>query len=97
MRLFLDDTREFPTTGYQCCRDSQSAIMLLSVMKFDYISLDYNLGTGGTGMDVLLWMQENGVHVPHINIHSDHILGREKMRDFCWEHFPDTKVTMNAR
>ena len=35
MRLFVDDTREFPN-GYQCCRDANTAILMLSAMKFEY-------------------------------------------------------------
>ena len=95
MKLFVDDTREFPSAGYECCRDSRTAILLLSIMEFEFITLDYNLGGEDTGMEILYWMKENSVSVPHINIHSNHIFGREKMRKFCKENFPDTKLTMN--
>ena len=95
MKLFLDDTRQFPESGYQCCRTAKAAITLMSVLSFDFITLDYNLGDGGTGMEVLVWMKENNVFVKHINIHSNHIIGKERMRDFCKEHFKDSVVTMN--
>lgn len=96
MRLFVDDTRAFPERGYQCCPDVKSAILMLSLMRFEHISLDYTLGYNGeTGMDILRWMKENGVTVPEINIHSNHTVGREKMREFCEKNFPNTRVTMN--
>lgn len=53
MKLFLDDTREFPKWGYECCRDSKTAIILLSIMEFEFITLDYSLGGNDTGMEVL--------------------------------------------
>lgn len=95
MKLFLDDTRPFPCEDFQCCRDAESAKRLLKVLPFEFVTLDYSLGNGDTGMAVLEWMKEHHVHVPHINIHSNHIFGREKMRDFCRENFPDSRVTMN--
>jgi hypothetical protein len=39
MRLFVDDTREFPNHGYQCARDADAAIVLLSFMRFEHIFL----------------------------------------------------------
>lgn len=93
MNLFVDDTRKFPEHGYICCRDADSAIRFLKYMKFNHISLDYSLGGGKTGLDILIWMKENNVFVPEINIHSNHILGVEKMEKFCKETFTDSKIT----
>ena len=93
MKLFLDDTCEFPKTGYECVRDAKT---LLSVLEFDFITLDYSLGKcEENGLDVLVWMKENKIHVPHINIHSNHIFGRQAMKEFCQEYFPNTITTMN--
>lgn len=96
MKLFLDDIREFPESGYQCVRDAKTAKMLLGIMKFDFVTLDYDLGTEEDGLDVLMWMKENNVFVPHINIHSDHSIGRWQMNDFCQENFPNSTITMNS-
>lgn len=94
MRLFVDDTRELPKYGYQCARDADTAIKLLSLLKFEHISLDYSLGTDRkTGLDILVWMKDNNIFVPEINIHSNHIFGIEKMEAFCKENFPNSKVT----
>lgn len=63
--------------------------------KTSYISLDYNLGTVKTGYDVLVYMVENQIEVKHINIHSNHILGMPRMREYAWEHFPGVSITFN--
>lgn len=96
-RLFVDDTREFPKWGYECCQTAEHAILLLSVLEFESISLDYSLGRNcKTGLDIMIWMYENHIYVPEINIHSDHIIGRERMYEFCKIHFLDSKVKMKT-
>ena len=96
MKLFVDDTRDFPEWGYECCRDADHAILLLSFLSFDSISLDYSLGMNcKTGLDILIWMKENTIFVPEINIHSNHIEGRGLMYAYCKENFPDAKITRN--
>lgn len=96
MRLFVDDTRDFPPRGYECCRSAESAKLLLSIMKFDSVTLDYSLGSGSeTGLDILIWMKEHNISVPYINIHSNHIIGREKMREYAEENFPESCISMN--
>ena len=93
-KLFVDDHRPMPKTGYDLhCQDVASAKLMLSVMTFDGISRDYNLGEGGTGLEILEFMYEKGITFPCINIHSDHIIGRERMTEFCGKRFPDTVVT----
>lgn len=97
MKLFIDDLRKIPDGGYQCCRDAESAFLLLSHMKFEHISIDYCLGENSkNGLDILKWMKENNVYAESINIHSDHEVGKELMREFCEKNFPDTTVTMNT-
>lgn len=96
MRLFVDDTRAFPPAGYECCRSAESAKLLLSLMKFEFITLDYSLGSDSeNGYDILVWMKEHNISVPTINIHSNHIIGREKMREYAEENFPESTVTTN--
>lgn len=95
MKLFVDDTRPFPTVGYQCCRTAEQAKILLAVLDFDYISLDYSLGSDSeNGLDLLVWMKDNGISVPAINIHSNHTVGRDLMYQFIADNFPDTEITM---
>ena len=93
-KLFVDDRREKPKTGYDVqCYDVASAKLMLSVMTFDGISLDYDLGEGGTGVEILEFMKEQGIVFSCINIHSDHVIGRQEMSAFCAKWFPDTEVT----
>lgn len=99
-KLFVDDNRPMPKTGYiMQCQDVASAKFWLTNTThdgrcmFDGISLDYNLGEGGTGLEILEFMKENGISFPIINIHSDNIIGRELMSEFCGKYFPETEVT----
>lgn len=93
-KLFVDDRRPMPKTGYDVkCQDVASAKLMLTVMTFDGISLDYNLGEGGTGLEILEFMKEKGITFPRINIHSDNIIGRELMTEFCGKYFPESEVT----
>ena len=94
MRLFVDDSRPFPSGGYECCRDPEQAKLLLSVLPFDHVSLDYDLGYGKeTGYDLLVWMDENNIRPAHINIHSTHFFGRKRMMDYAEQHFPGSELT----
>lgn len=96
MRLFVDDTRDFPPKGYECCRNAEDAKLFLSIMKLESVTLDYSLGPDSeNGLDILIWMKEHNISVPSINIHSNHIFGRELMRKYAEENFPDSNITMN--
>ncbi len=96
MKLFLDDSRPFPPSGFQCCRDAKTAMTLLSVLKFEFISLDYSLEDELTGLDVLKFMKERGIYVPRINIHSNNVEGIRLMRRYCEENFPESKISVNT-
>lgn len=93
MRLFVDDIRPIPA-GWEGCRDAETAKLLLSRIAFDYISLDYDLGYDKeTGYDLLVWMKEQNIFVPQINIHSTHPLGRSRMWNYVKQNFPGTTVS----
>lgn len=96
MKLFLDDNRRCTQEGFDVCTNANDAIFFLSKRKYDYITLDYDLGYGEkTGLDVLIFMKNNNIFVPHINIHSSHIFGRRKMEDYCAQYFPKSIITKN--
>lgn len=63
--------------------------------QHNFISLDYDLAGKETGYDVLKYMVEQGNHVKHINIHSDHSIGVPKMEAYVKEHFPNAELTFN--
>ena len=97
MKIILDDRRYVPdNSSYNLVRDYAECVELLRLFRsVSYISLDYNLGSVKTGYDVLVYMKENGISVQHINIHSDHILGVPKMREYAMENFPNVSLTFN--
>ena len=97
MKIILDDRRPMPEDGpYNCVRTYEECTFLIRNFKtISFISLDYDLAGKETGYDVLVYMLENGNHVKHINIHSDHSLGVPKMREFVEKNFPNTSLTFN--
>ena len=98
MKIILDDRRPLPedSAEYNCLRTyEECAFLLRNIHTIRYISLDYDLGEGETGLSVLKYMVECGNEVKHINIHSDHSIGVPKMREFVEKNFPNTELTFN--
>ena len=95
MKLFVDDRRDMPKGFDFGVQSYKECIRVYRFMDFDFVSLDYHLGDGPTGLDILKWMKENGKHPSHINIHSDHIEGKPLMRRYAEENFPEAAVTLN--
>lgn len=101
IKIFLDDIREIDSNkyGYNRVYTYSDCITLVDSFKGDleFISLDYHLGPTSehTGLDVLVYMYENGVHPNHINIHSDHYIGAPKMVTYAETHFNNTVITSN--
>lgn len=96
MKLYVDDRRPFPQSGYECCRDVETAKLFLSLMPFEVVSLDYNLGDGATGMEILEYMHQRGIKVSRINIHSNDSRGIAEMSAYCAEYFPGVEVTFRT-
>ncbi len=95
MKLYVDDLRPEPDDGdFIVSRDYADAIWQLSIHDFEYVSLDYHLGYGESGLDILVWMRNNRRVPPKINIHSSHPWGRRQMKEFCETYFPDVELTM---
>ncbi|MBQ8965200.1 cyclic-phosphate processing receiver domain-containing protein [Ruminococcus sp.] len=96
LKLFADDARPLPA-GYECVRSYDDCLMYYRLFgDFSFVSLDYDLGDGHTGLDILIWIKNNGKKPAHINIHSDHPEGKKLMRKFAEENFPDSVITMNS-
>ncbi|WP_295154113.1 cyclic-phosphate processing receiver domain-containing protein [uncultured Ruminococcus sp.] len=95
LKLYVDDKRDFPK-GFECVRTYEDCLLYFSIFNdFDFVDLDYNLGEEKTGLDILIWMKENGKKPKHINIHSNHIVGMRLMKKYADENFKDSSVTMN--
>lgn len=97
MKIVLDDRRTLPDNSpYNLVRTYGECVEMLRLFrKISFLSLDYNLGTVKTGYDVLVYIKENNIEVQHINIHSNHVLGVPKMREYVWNNFPDVTLTFN--
>ena len=96
MKLILDDRRPMPNGPYNCVRTYEECVEFLRLFRtISFISLDYDLGAKETGLDVLVYMHENGISPSHINIHSDHKLGVPQMQKYAEEHFPKVRLTFN--
>ena len=97
MKIILDDWRYVPENSpYNVVRTYEDCIDMIRLFrKISFISLDYDLGGGKTGYDVLIYMSENDIEVKHINIHSDHSAGVPLMREYVWKHFPRVEITFN--
>ncbi len=97
MKLFVDDTRTPPAKGFECAEDYDGAVFLLKYMDFEFVTLDYSLGSNSpNGLEILKFMHENKKYPKHLNIHSNHIEGRQLMRKYAEEHFPsDVTITTN--
>ena len=96
LKLFVDDTRDFPK-GFECVRNYSDCIFYYRLFgEFDFVSLDYSLGEEHTGLDILVWMKENGKCPSHINIHSNNIEGMRLMRKYAEANFPNSRITMNT-
>ena len=100
MKIFLDDRREVDEKNNYCCPTNyDECIVMIDIFKNDieWISLDYDLSATckNTGYDVLVYMFENKIFPKHINIHSSHDTGADKMRDYANKNFPAVKITAN--
>ena len=98
MKIILDDRRALPEDSpeYNCLRTfEECAFLLRNIHTIRYISLDYDLGEGETGLSVLKYMVECANEVKHINIHSTHPNGVQKMREYAEKNFPDAELTFN--
>lgn len=43
MKLFVDDRRTPPKTGFECADDYDGAVFLIRYMDFEFATLDYDL------------------------------------------------------
>ncbi len=84
MKLWLDDERGAPE-GWVWVNTALEAISALRHNEFELISLDHDLGEGGTGYDVLLYIEAEvfrnpNFKCPEILIHSANPVGRQRMQ-----------------
>ena len=98
MKLYLDDRRTPPRDGgYVSAYNYADFLALLDKYRdcLEEVSLDYDLGWDSlyTGFDALKYMKKHDIKPQHINVHSTHFPGREKMLAYAVSNFPDVLVT----
>ena len=97
MKLYLDDRRTAPAEGFKSADDYADFLALLDRYRdcLELVDLDYYLGRDSffTGMDALRYMKKHGMRPSHINIHSTHVYGRDRMIRYAEVNFPDALVT----
>lgn len=98
MKLYLDDWRTAPRgDGYRSADNYADFLALLDRYRdcLEMVDLDYDLGYDSmfTGFDALKYMKRHEMKPDHINVHSTHISGRDKMLRFAEVNFPDSTVT----
>lgn len=98
MQLYLDDWRTPPTGDDWRSADNYADFIAL-VDKYcqclEMVDLDYDLGYDSmySGYHVLTYMKKYDIRCTHINVHSTHPYGREKMLTYARTNFPDSEVT----
>lgn len=83
MNLWLDDERN-PPEGWIWVKTELEAIAALRRDEYEVISLDHDLGEGGTGYSVLLYLEaevyrNHSFKCPEIRVHSANPVGRQRM------------------
>lgn len=83
MKIWLDDVRPAPF-GWRWCLTAQEVIGWMATRRVTQLHLDYDLGLGGCGEDVLVWVEQRvamGVlRAPKIGLHTMNPVGLERMR-----------------
>lgn len=98
MTLYLDDWRT-PPVGENIESADNYADFIALIDKYrdciEQVDLDYDLGYDSlyNGYNVLLYMKKHDIKCEHINIHSTHPTGRERMLAYAKANFPDVVVT----
>lgn len=98
MIIYLDDWRTPPKIeNLKSATNFEDFVFLLDTYSgcIDIVDLDYDLGYDSmrNGLDVLKYMNKYDIKCEHINIHSTHPVGRERMLQYAQENFPDSVVT----
>ena len=98
MKLYLDDRRTPPRDeGFIAADNYADFLALLDKYRecLELVDLDYDLGWDSlfSGYHALTYMKKHDIVPEHINIHSTHVSGRDKMLKYALTNFPDSVVT----
>ena len=98
MKLFMDDAVAAPP-DWEVTRTVPDTILFLqeSGDEVEHLSLDHDMGTQQTGMEVVDWMISNNYCPPLVYIHSANIIRAPEMVKRLRERFPDKEIYRVAR
>lgn len=89
--MWLDDKRPAPE-GYIWVKTAKEAIALLQEGQVTFASLDHDLGFGGSGYDVVCFMERTGLWPRDgIKIHSMNPVGRQYMQMAIDRHYGEMR------
>lgn len=96
LKVFVDDRRACPQAGFNCFKSYEETIRFFTMFKsIEMISLDYDLNQAKNGLDILKYMYDHQIKVQHINIHTTHLIGLQRMQTYVVEHFEGVKLTFH--
>jgi len=97
MKLFVDDNRSPLDAGFTIVRNYEKAIILIDLIDFEFVSLDFDLGEKHNGLDIIKHMINEERFPSHLNIHSTHPKGSIEMYKLAKSLFPKSvTITRNS-
>jgi hypothetical protein len=85
MKLWVDDTVPPPHNHTwiwaKTYKEAKSCISDC-FSPFEQYSLDHDLGGKKTGLDLLIWMEKEGIDIQRVKVHSKNPVGAARMRYF---------------
>ena len=95
VEMWLDDVRNPPELHdppMVWVKTAEEAVDLLKTGTVSYASLDHDLGFGGSGYDVVCWMEENDQWpVNGVDVHSMNPVGRQYMMMAINKHYGEVR------
>lgn len=92
--IYLDDERTPKKEFDIIVRNYEDCIEAIKNNKVYLISLDHDLGRLKTGYDVAMWLVENDIEIPNVNIHSMNVVGSQNIRKLLKRYFPNIRITI---
>lgn len=95
IKIFVDDYRDPHSAEYFVCTSANDAIATIEILmnkgiEIEVLDLDYDAGCykkdGGDYINILHWMEENGINNIPIHLHSSDLVCIELMRKVIKEN-----------
>lgn len=87
-KLWVDDERPAPDESWDVAKSATEATTLYDAGDYRIVSLDYSLGSGGTGEDVIAHWKARQDWPGAVRLHSSNSLGRTLLAAIIGDCFP---------